>query len=252
MALACLQRRNALQKHVVLPLILGSPLAAATVACSSKNGLEVLRTRRGHTGALLVHWPPRLHVRGAADYAAVRYSIDLDEILGQCEVHKAILVVVAIEVRRPLRGDPAPAARDDQGGVLEEILGVAGGVDPLMVDVAADEQVDAVPRSEAIPIAASPLGREVRHNHLPIRFRLGQAVLQPQHLLLPEIREPSLALVDTSRALWTTSGSWPVVHKPADVVAGVHLWRPGFKDIGVDKVIFHTEVGVVHLLAVVL
>mmetsp|Transcript_36685 Transcript_36685/g.116778 ORF Transcript_36685/g.116778 Transcript_36685/m.116778 type:complete len:312 (-) Transcript_36685:1277-2212(-) len=158
---------------------------------------------------------PTVDELGRPQVTTVGNHLHLDLVLGECQVHKAVLVVVAAIVRVALRGHAAAPARDDPSGGVQEVALEAGPplvphvrsiheVHLLPVPVASEDEVDAVLPGHLHPVLAAPRGGEVRHHNLPLGRGLGQDLVKPIQLVLPELLEPSLAVVWRQRPLRPT------------------------------------------------
>mmetsp|Transcript_16342 Transcript_16342/g.47308 ORF Transcript_16342/g.47308 Transcript_16342/m.47308 type:complete len:219 (-) Transcript_16342:494-1150(-) len=177
----------------------------------------------------------------------MRHAFDLDRVAGQSDVHEAVLVVLAIAVRRLLRRDAAAATGHDVRRVPQEVAVLALGVGLLPVPVASEKQVDAVSPCQRDPELLAPLGREVRDDHLPLRNRATQALLQPRRLRGPQVRKPLRTIPYRPRALRRACGVRRVVRHGAQVVADEVPGLERVEDIGVQEEVVDGEVGIDHL-----
>mmetsp|Transcript_37238 Transcript_37238/g.107529 ORF Transcript_37238/g.107529 Transcript_37238/m.107529 type:complete len:387 (+) Transcript_37238:197-1357(+) len=170
--------------------------------------------------------------------------LDLDLPPRQREVHEAVGVVLAENVRLVLRGDASAASRNYPGGRAECIPGLHV-VHLLQMHVAGDEQVDAILLRKRQPRLLAPRRREVRDNHLPIHFGMGQALFDPLDLVLPQPQEPIRAILDRARALLAARRMRAVVRPRTDVVVLVVAAR-GVEHVRVDEPIVDGKARVAH------
>mmetsp|Transcript_57935 Transcript_57935/g.104060 ORF Transcript_57935/g.104060 Transcript_57935/m.104060 type:complete len:329 (-) Transcript_57935:989-1975(-) len=107
--------------------------------------------------------------------------------------------------------------------------------------------------TEPVPIFAAEDRREVCHYDLPGRTRIFQVLVQPLHLVLPEILEPARTAPEVIRPTGTTAGTPVARVRATNVVELVAIRiRPGVPQIGVHEVIVDTKLWIIHLDLVVL
>mmetsp|Transcript_8856 Transcript_8856/g.26359 ORF Transcript_8856/g.26359 Transcript_8856/m.26359 type:complete len:463 (+) Transcript_8856:192-1580(+) len=177
----------------------------------------------------------------------MRDACYFDDLFGQRELEETVLVVDAQGIWPAFRSNASPSAGNHPSGGEKEVAWVFV-MDLLVVHMTSDHQINAVFFRHGLPIPCVPRGREVCHHDLPSGLGAIEGVLQPRHLLLPQVLEPARALpyvFDAELAAAVLVGVHMLL--AADIVLRVGVGLLGLDEVRIDEEIIHRKARVVHV-----